>query len=518
VAVYLGDAAELERTAQVFKGWLGDREAYAGFTYRELWWQCDPAQPVGINPKGCTRAGHSIDGAQPEEMRRGGPFQWPPVETGYAWEGLQGALVQAEILQRAGYPAWEWEDQALLRAVQFLYNIGWEAEGDDRWQMWLINYVYGTAFPTVTPVSAGKNMGWTDWTHSGYRQLSDTETITESFVVTSDDVTAMVTTALPTYFEPFGMVTIEPDFEVNGQGRNIDSIAFWEASDPFDTLMFITAKDNQQVEVWQYPFVNNELSPLRHASFGSGTRVNGVAVDQESNRLYVSVSEPASTVSVFSLPELEFMGEFVEGDVNLESEPNITLLKHTSGQTWAYVSADDIVYIHNAETGAQIGQFKPTKGLETLVADDFYQVIYIPDENDKTGIYAYFPHGTPYEGDGANNFGGGGIFRSDAEGIVLYTCPADGSRDDGSGLLIVAEQKSSETDFEFFDRQTWEHLGTVRLEGVSNTDGTANIQKSLPDYPWGIFGAINDDTSVVGVGWDKIFGTTDLSCGTQISR
>jgi hypothetical protein len=31
VAAYLGDAAELERTAQVFRGWVGERDVYAGF-------------------------------------------------------------------------------------------------------------------------------------------------------------------------------------------------------------------------------------------------------------------------------------------------------------------------------------------------------------------------------------------------------------------------------------------------------------------------------------------------------
>jgi hypothetical protein len=169
VAVYLGDAAELERAAQVFKGWLGDRNSYAGFTYGRLSWQADPHKPVGINPKGAMKEGHSIDGAQPEEMRRGGKFRWPPKETGYAWEGLQGALVQAEILHRAGYPAWEWEDRALLRAVQFLYDIDWEPEGDDEWQPWLVNYAYDTAFPATTPARPGKNMAWTDWTHSAHR-------------------------------------------------------------------------------------------------------------------------------------------------------------------------------------------------------------------------------------------------------------------------------------------------------------------------------------------------------------
>lgn len=169
VALYLQDDDELERAARVFKGWLGDREAYADFDYGDLHWQADPDKPVGINPKGATKEGHSIDGAQPEEMRRGGKFRWPPKRTNYPWGGLQGALVQAEMLCRAGYPAWEWEDSALLRAVEFLYEIEWPPTGDDEWQPWLVNYAYGTDFPAPVTTRPGKNMGWTDWTHSESR-------------------------------------------------------------------------------------------------------------------------------------------------------------------------------------------------------------------------------------------------------------------------------------------------------------------------------------------------------------
>ena len=50
VALYLRDAQELHRTAQVFKGYLGDRSSYAGFKYGSLDWQADPQRPVGINP------------------------------------------------------------------------------------------------------------------------------------------------------------------------------------------------------------------------------------------------------------------------------------------------------------------------------------------------------------------------------------------------------------------------------------------------------------------------------------
>ena len=165
IALYLGDAVELDRVATVFKGWLGDRSAYAGFNYGDLWWQCDPAKPVGINPAGCTIDGHSVDGVLPDDQRRGGAFTWPPPQENYAWGGLQGAIVQAQLLHRAGYPAWEWEDKALLRAVTWLHEqANYPAEGDDAWQPWLINAAYGTAFPAKTPAGPGKGMGWTDWT------------------------------------------------------------------------------------------------------------------------------------------------------------------------------------------------------------------------------------------------------------------------------------------------------------------------------------------------------------------
>ncbi len=173
IALYLQDEREVQRAATVFHGWLGNREAYAGFIYGRLNWQADPERPVAINPPDAVKNGQLVDGALPEEMRRGGDFRWPPKRTGYAWEALQGAIVQAELLARAGYPAWEWQERALLRAVTFLYDLGWEANGDDLWQPWLINYAYGSDFPVTSPARPGKNMGWTDWTHGAERAAHD---------------------------------------------------------------------------------------------------------------------------------------------------------------------------------------------------------------------------------------------------------------------------------------------------------------------------------------------------------
>lgn len=302
----------------------------------------------------------------------------------------------------------------------------------------------------------------------------------------------------------FGIISVSPNFELNGAGNNIDSIEFWKAPDSTETLMFVTAKGNSLVEVWKYPFEGNEQTPLIHSTF-SNDQVNGIVIDQEADLLYISIGSSSSTVSVFSLPELNFIMNFSKDGANYHSEPNLALLNLSNGDKNLYVSADFLVYIHNAETGEFLDEFTPERGLETMAGDDFYQRIYIPDENNRTGVYVYNPDGTPYTNNGSNVFGGGGIFNSDAEGIFVYKCPLNNPIDNGEGFIVVSDQRSSQTDFEFFDRITWEYLGTLNITGVSNTDGIASYPYSLPDFPLGVFAAIDNDGSVAIVGWDKIF-------------
>lgn len=173
-ALYLGDKADLYRAILIFKGWLGDRSAYSGFKYGDLSWQANSAKPVGINPKGSRIGGYNVDGVLPDDQRRGGSFNWPPPRENYVYEGLQGVVVSAEMLHRAGYPAFEWSDRAILRAMTWLHNTtfsdgkNYPAEGDDVWQIYIINKRYDTNFPTGSSSTTrpGKMIGYTDWTHS----------------------------------------------------------------------------------------------------------------------------------------------------------------------------------------------------------------------------------------------------------------------------------------------------------------------------------------------------------------
>ena len=163
--LYLGDTADLAKAAKVFKGWLGDRASYAGFTYGDdLTGQATTTAPVGVNPAGSMKNGMVVDGILPDDMRRGGSM--PTVGDlgqSYTWEALQGVLLQAELLTRAGYPAWTWQDRAVLRAFTRINILGYPAAGDDEWQPWLVNRRYGTNFPAPVGTHPGKSFGYADW-------------------------------------------------------------------------------------------------------------------------------------------------------------------------------------------------------------------------------------------------------------------------------------------------------------------------------------------------------------------
>jgi hypothetical protein len=171
---YVGDQADLLKAATIFRGWLGERSSYAGFTYGDTSWQADPSKPVGVNAQGTAKSGRNVDGILPDDQRRSGSFTWPPACENYVWEALQGATLEAELLARAGYDSWKWSDAALERALGWLYGTTFKASadrpagpctaiGDDTSVPWLVNHATGSSFPTTAAASIGKAYGFGDW-------------------------------------------------------------------------------------------------------------------------------------------------------------------------------------------------------------------------------------------------------------------------------------------------------------------------------------------------------------------
>lgn len=167
-----GTQAQKDELYKVVKGWLGDRSSYAGFAYGDLWWQADPSKPVGINPKGATKSGHSIDGVLPDDQRRAGSFTWPPQKENYVWEALQGSMLMALVLEHSGVAVAGLSDEALYRAYRWLIDechfppTDSAAGTDDRWQAWAFKKLYPSHASSISLPSTsgpGKNLGFTDW-------------------------------------------------------------------------------------------------------------------------------------------------------------------------------------------------------------------------------------------------------------------------------------------------------------------------------------------------------------------
>lgn len=159
--LYLGDTADLAKAITVWKGYLGDRSAYAGFSYGDTSWQCDQSKPVGINPT-CMKSGVDIGGVLPDDQRRGGSFTTNPPCENYVHEALQGVTMAAAILDRAGYPMWTWSDKAIGRAYAWLYSHNCPATGDDTNTPWIVDHFLGTHYASA-PAVPGKGFLAGDW-------------------------------------------------------------------------------------------------------------------------------------------------------------------------------------------------------------------------------------------------------------------------------------------------------------------------------------------------------------------
>jgi hypothetical protein len=164
ISAYLGDRADLQRAATVFRGFTGDRAAYAGFQPTgdfQAAWACG-SDWVPINPAGCG----DRSGALVEDISRSGGTT--PDSTGltYSWEALGGATLTARLLQRAGWTdVWQWSDNALLRAAEFLEAHGGYAPRyqANQYIPHEINAAYGTTLGPVATPGHGRQFGFTDW-------------------------------------------------------------------------------------------------------------------------------------------------------------------------------------------------------------------------------------------------------------------------------------------------------------------------------------------------------------------
>lgn len=121
-------------------------------------------------------------------------------------------------------------------------------------------------------------------------------------------------------------------------------------------------------------------------------------------------------------------------------------------------------------------------GQESVAVDIALKQVFVADESERD-IKIY-----DLAGKFLRRFGNS-VSEAQVEGIVIAACGRQG--------YIIASDQKDVTEFEFFDRTTLQHLGTVRGT-AARTDGIALTQRKLPHFPHGLFVAQSDTESTGG--------------------
>ena len=169
IDVFVRDRRDLARAARIFRGFLGNRHAYAGFKRTmdfDASYVCGSARAWRpINPAGCG----DKSGAIVEDISRSSR-RWPHVDDvgrTYSWETLGGATLSARVLFHHGYPGvYGWSNRALLRAARFQQRHGGYRPlyTTNQYVPWSINKAYHIKLGPVSSLAGfGRQDGYTDW-------------------------------------------------------------------------------------------------------------------------------------------------------------------------------------------------------------------------------------------------------------------------------------------------------------------------------------------------------------------
>jgi 3-phytase len=271
-------------------------------------------------------------------------------------------------------------------------------------------------------------------------------------------------------------------------GKNVDSPAIWIAPRPEESLVLLTEKGAGQVMVFK---ADAKATFVRR--FGKMKRPNGIAILQNvavgsiNKDLAFVTDRDGGLVQVYSIPDFQPVGTFAE---NLKQPMGISLYhRRSDNAVYAYIvtkfGKDDekVVRFRITEqegrvTGARDLNFgrELLTNQETVVVDPDRDLVYVADEN-RHEVKVYDLNGKLI-----TTFGKG-HFSAQVEGIALAGC--------GKSGYIIATDQQHVTEFEVFDRSSFQHLATIKTS-LKVTDGIALTELTLPDYPHGLFVAHSD--------------------------
>lgn len=322
--------------------------------------------------------------------------------------------------------------------------------------------------------------------------------------------------ALRTALAPSVLAAVPLVYETSvppGGHGELDSPAVWIAPDPSRSLLFVTDKTLDYVEVHD-PVQNTYVGRFG----GSGSEPGRF---QRPNSVAVAYAVPSTTgpqdvlfvverdnqrVSAFLLPWGLYLGAF--GSSSLQ-EPMGIGLHWESGQLQAWVTdigfaPDRVVVFGIAITGTGLAgtplftfNAPANAVLESILIDPVERRALVCDEGSGHDVMVFDLAGQLVE-----RFGSG-VFVDDPEGIALWDAGG------GEGYLIVADQQALPVQFEVFGRR--EHRWLGHFTGATNgTDGVALVQQSLPNLPGGSFFAAHEDRAVHAYSWTDIAAAMHL--------
>lgn len=312
-----------------------------------------------------------------------------------------------------------------------------------------------------------------------------------------------------------GMVVIPLFMEMNrppeGHGT-MDSVAIYVAENPAQSLVFATDKDDNFVEVHS-PITNSFLGKIGGTGTGPGQLqypngvgvAYGVATGSGRKDLLFVVERDNHRVSIFSLPERNFITHFGAGDL---SEPYGIAFDWNGGELQAWITetgtTPDRVYVYRlipegeGLKGLLSFSFPASGSLESIVIDPVSKRALVCDETGERDVMVY-----DQQGKLLTRFGKG-LFANQPEGIVLYDLG------NGEGYVIVSDQNVEPfAEYEVFDRKTYQSLGHFSGE-TKTTDGIALTQAALPNLPHGSFYAMHSDDVVHVYDWAAIARALNL--------
>lgn len=302
-------------------------------------------------------------------------------------------------------------------------------------------------------------------------------------------------------------------------GEELDSMTTWRAPDGVQWLI-TSAKSMHRLVV----FDADTGTRLRDFG-GKGTedgrfkRPNGVAV--AGDRLFV-VERDNHRVQVLSLPDFRPLGTFGQGE--LRSPYGLWLTPAADGTVDLFVTdnymqgehfdvvpalgtLDHRVQHYRVRFGADgraeataVAHFGATdeaealKIVESIAGDPAQSRLMIADES--------LPHSTlreyTFTGRPTGRRIPGEPFAYEAEGVALWACRSDATRDGpvARGYWVAVDQSANRTVFHLFDRRTLKRVGSLHGDTVAATDGIALRTAPSPRFPHGVLFAMHDDLSV----------------------